>query len=379
LYRWYPEPARLTGTSETFGEVASIALRPFQVVLLEVVPAGEPPSLERGFQTQPIPVAFDEASRVIEVEVGPARQRPRKGGKERWTALQPRSAISSGGATLTMQPDGSVLASGKNPSPDTYTIVAETDLQRITGVRIEVLPDPSLPASGPGRCANGNFALAEVALDVAPRDTEQAAQHVVFARALADFSQTSHGGWPVQAAIDGDPRTAWSIFPQVGNPHTAVLETRASISFSKGTVLTFSLSQGYAGPPPDHTIGKLRLAVTTDPPPFDQPEGMGPQELTVTLTAPPSRGGGTIVVVAELTQAGQRMALQNIGSHFSATARMAGQAVECRAVLGNETYPSSWQAWRMPVVPGGTSQLLELSVTSDSALDLSFRAHFLPW
>ena len=77
---------------------------------------------------------------------------------------------SSGGATLTVQADGSVLAGGKNPSPDTYTIVAETDLERITGVRIEVLPDPSLPAGGPGRCFNGNLALAEVALDAAPRE-----------------------------------------------------------------------------------------------------------------------------------------------------------------------------------------------------------------
>ena len=226
------------------------------MVLLEVVPAGDAPSLEKKLETQPIPASFDEASRALDVEVVPAEPRPRKEGKERWTVLRPRSAVSSGGATLTVQADGSILAGGKNPCPDTYTIVAETDLERITGVRIEVLPDSSLPAGGPGRCFNGNLALAEVALDAAPRGDESAAKRLVFARALADFSQPSHGGWPVAGAIDGDPRTAWSIFPQVNSPHTAVLEARESFGFPGGTVLTFSLLQGYVNGSPDHTIGR---------------------------------------------------------------------------------------------------------------------------
>ena len=70
-----------------------MALRPFQVVLLEVVPAGEAPSLDKQLETQPIPAAFDEASRALDVEVGTDRatHRARKA-KERWTVLQPRSA-----------------------------------------------------------------------------------------------------------------------------------------------------------------------------------------------------------------------------------------------------------------------------------------------
>ena len=43
-----------------------------------------------------------------------------------WLVLEPTTATSSGGATLTKQSDGSFLASGKNPKFDTYTFIAKT-------------------------------------------------------------------------------------------------------------------------------------------------------------------------------------------------------------------------------------------------------------
>src|SRR5262249_13223534 len=41
-----------------------------------------------------------------------------------WTTLEPKELKSAGGATLTKQADGSVLASGKNPFPEVYTVTA---------------------------------------------------------------------------------------------------------------------------------------------------------------------------------------------------------------------------------------------------------------
>jgi len=378
VYRWYPEPARLTGDSETFGEQAAIALRPFQVVLLEVVPAGTAPALTRDLPLQRMPTGFDEPSCAMDVQVSQTPPPPRKEGKERWTVLHPRSAASAGGATLAVQEDGSILASGSNASPDTYTIVAETDLERITGLRIEVLPDASLPAGGPGRCANGNLALAEVTLEAVPRSDASAGARVAFTRALADFSQTSHGGWPVAGAIDGDPGTAWSIFPQVSCPHIVVLEAEAACCYSGGTTLTLSLLQGYQSGPPDHTIGRLRLAVTGDPPPFDQPARLAPRTLALKCSVPASDAGGTVIVAAELRQDGAPVLQSDIGTHFGAVARVAGQQVQCCAVLGQVTYPSSWQAWRTPIAPASAAQQLEMSITAEVWSGLDFRAYFLP-
>jgi hypothetical protein len=65
IYRWHPAPARLTGEKAAFGESASLWLRPFEVVLLEIVPAGEPPALSRTWQTARIPSGFAEPTRVL--------------------------------------------------------------------------------------------------------------------------------------------------------------------------------------------------------------------------------------------------------------------------------------------------------------------------
>jgi len=69
----------------------------------------------------------------------------------RWTVLKPTEMKSEGGATLALQPDGSVLASGANPDRDVYSLLAKTDLEQITAIRLEAVPDPSLPSGGPGR------------------------------------------------------------------------------------------------------------------------------------------------------------------------------------------------------------------------------------
>jgi hypothetical protein len=68
LYRWYPDPAQLRGDGATFSKTASLPLRPFDVVLLEVVPAGESASLGRTFLSAPLPRAFDEPSRELTLE-----------------------------------------------------------------------------------------------------------------------------------------------------------------------------------------------------------------------------------------------------------------------------------------------------------------------
>src|SRR5262249_23192366 len=68
----------------------------------------------------------------------------------KWITLEPKTATSSGGATLTKQSDQSLLASGTNPDQDTYTVTLPTDLRNIRGLRLEALGDASLPAAAPG-------------------------------------------------------------------------------------------------------------------------------------------------------------------------------------------------------------------------------------
>lgn len=98
-----------------------------------------------------------------------------------WTELVPIRATSSGGATLRINADRSILAGGANPDHDTYTVTAQTTLPRLTGIRLEVLADDSLPETGPGRDAlaaagtKGNFVLTFLGLDL-PADVEREAR-----------------------------------------------------------------------------------------------------------------------------------------------------------------------------------------------------------
>ena len=86
---------------------------------------------------------------------------------QHWTVLNPDKVVSAGGATLTVLADHSVLASGKNPEADSYTIEVRSKARSITGFLLEVLPDPSLPRGGPGRDVEGNFFLTHFEVEVA--------------------------------------------------------------------------------------------------------------------------------------------------------------------------------------------------------------------
>jgi len=103
------------------------------------------------------------------------------GAASKWTQLAPVSATSAGGAKLRVNSDNSILAGGKNPDRDTYTVVARTSLRRVTGFRIEVLIDATLPETGPGRDrlapagAKGNFVLTLFKVDL-PANVEKAVQ-----------------------------------------------------------------------------------------------------------------------------------------------------------------------------------------------------------
>ena len=85
-----------------------------------------------------------------------------------WTRLVPDAASATNGVVLKVLPDGSVLASGENPKLTSYTLTGTTTLQGITGVRLEALPDPSLPKGGPGRDGYGHFRVTGIEVGIAP-------------------------------------------------------------------------------------------------------------------------------------------------------------------------------------------------------------------
>ena len=164
---------------------------------------------------------------------------------------------------------------------DVYTIVAQTDLAGITGVRLEALPDAALPAGGPGRAQNGNFVLNELRLSVAPKSDASKSdasksQAVSLRNGLATFHQEM---FPAANAVDGNEGTGWAVSPRFNEAHTATFETATEAGGAGGSALTFQMSQQF--PDGMHLLGRFRLSVTTSKRPFEK--GQLPAEVAAAL------------------------------------------------------------------------------------------------
>jgi len=198
--------------------------------------------------------------------------------KPEWTVLDIASTLSKEKVELTKQPDGSLLASGLTPDADTYTFVCQTPLSKITAVRLELIPDDSLPHKGPGRqIDNGNLHLSEFIVQAARLDKPAEMKRIAIARAVADFNQAA---WTIEHAIDGKMETAWGIFPEIGKPHAAVFELKQPLA-DGGAALTLTLEQQHGR---KHVIGRLRLSVTNAPNPAGKSEQ--PDAITALIRKP---------------------------------------------------------------------------------------------
>ena len=181
-----------------------------------------------------------------------------RGAAAQWQSLDMETFVSAEGATLTVQPDGSILSGGKRPDKDTVTVTGTTKLRNLTAIRLELLTDDSLPKKGPGRADNGNLHLSEFEVQVFRPSATNAAK-VKFARASADFDQS---GWTVAHALDGDLKTAWGVDPEEGRQHHAVFEVDSPLSLEAGAKLAILLKQQHGS---SHVIGRFRLLVTDAP------------------------------------------------------------------------------------------------------------------
>jgi len=164
---------------------------------------------------------------------------------------QPAEIVSVSGkgraTTFQKQADGSWLVGGKQENKDGYTMEVDLPAGLISGLQIEVLPDESLPKSGPGRAPNGNFVLTELAI-------RSGANTIGLHSPKADFSQK---GWDVAGLIDSLPETGWGILPQVGKAHQATVQFVHPIAADQPRRVTITLAHDYTGG--NHAVGRFRF------------------------------------------------------------------------------------------------------------------------
>jgi len=162
---------------------------------------------------------------------------------------------------FSAQEDGSLLVSGDNPDGAEYELELETQQREITGLKLEVLPDSSLPAKGPGRTPHGNFVLNDIRVYASTRQ-EFTGQPLKLSRATASHSQKD---WPAGNAIDGrigvgSKGTGWAIGPAYGKPHTLTVTFTQPLRMKSNIFLHVVLDQKYGK---QHTIGRFRISTRT--------------------------------------------------------------------------------------------------------------------
>jgi len=183
---------------------------------------------------------------------------------DKWTVLKPVEMKAATGATMELQKDGSVFVhQNQSFKNDTYTLVFQSELKGITGLRLEALADPRLPGGGPGWASNGNFCLNEMTLEATPAQDPDTARRIALRNPSADFNQTEGGGFHVRGAVDGNDSTGWAVHPEFNKDHTAVFDLAEAIGDGQAARLTVRLNQGDRGID-KVLLGRFRLSFTND-------------------------------------------------------------------------------------------------------------------
>lgn len=218
------------------------------------------------FEKNVLPARFDQwltKQEVKKVTVPP------------WVVLDLTTFRSEGGATLTKQSDGSLLASGKNPDFDTYTFTAITHLKDVTAIRLEALSHPSLVRGGPGRASNGNMGLGNFTVTAEPLSGDGPATPLKLVDPIATFQQNT-ANLSIAGSIDNNNKTGWAVDPQFGKDHAAIFHSAKPFGFDEGTKITFVMEFQVNN---RHNIGRPRLAISQRPKPIKLDADSAPQQV----------------------------------------------------------------------------------------------------
>jgi len=181
-----------------------------------------------------------------------------------WTVLPPLRAKSNL-PLLEIEKDHAIYASGDFTKRDVYE--ATLDLaplagQAITALRLEALPDPRLPANGPGAAyyegRKGDFFLSEVAATAVTATAGR--EKLAFSGASVSFGKISIGSGEAKGEnlYDGDGSTGWSTATREGEAHALVLNLAKPLAGAKTLDLTLLFERHFVA-----GLGKFRLSATT--------------------------------------------------------------------------------------------------------------------
>ncbi len=209
----------------------------------------------------------------------------RLGAELPWTTLTPTELMAKHGSRLSRLEDGSILASGPVPARDTYELVFAPGKRTMHALRLEVLPDPSMPHGASGRADDGRFILSGLEVRLASVADSSDPPRLVFATAQADVTQERDEEEHYLTAIDpgeigtslvsgGDSKEGggfrfggggWSVAgDERKEPREAVLIPIEPITANETSVLRITMTHGSSNKFKS-LIGRFRISSTDHP------------------------------------------------------------------------------------------------------------------
>ncbi len=175
-----------------------------------------------------------------------------------WASTELLSVESQGGADLQVQPDGSILASGPNPTKDVHVLTYRTFEKDLTLLRLDAFADPSFALGAAGRFpTNGNAVLSGIEVTAMPLDSPEGAQPVTWTWAWADHAQPN-GDFDISNLLDGSGE-GWAINGHK-NPtdRVALFVSDEPFGFEGGTDITVTLR--YESVYNQHVLGRVAVS-----------------------------------------------------------------------------------------------------------------------
>ena len=177
-----------------------------------------------------------------------------------WAAANVVAAKSQGGATLTVDAIGAVVADGANPDKDTHEITLRTEGSDLRLLRLSALPAPGREDQRVGRAENGNAVLQ--AIEVECTSVVDPSQHrrIALQWAWADVEQPN-GDFAVVNALRIGDGAGWAVdaHTRPGGSRQALFLAAEPFDFAGGTDIKITLR--YDSVHARHTFARVQVAV----------------------------------------------------------------------------------------------------------------------
>jgi hypothetical protein len=185
-----------------------------------------------------------------------------------WQPISEATVTASFGVKFEKLYDGSFIARGDAATNNVYVFTARPAQPDITGLRLEVMTDISLPHNGPGRrLADGVASINEFIAEAVNTENPQQKRKIEFAHVTADFESAKN---PASFVADGVGQTAWSTDTQLALRHQdrkLVLQFKEPLTLAANEQLVIQIVQKFPGFEDilfgiHPVVGRFRLSTT---------------------------------------------------------------------------------------------------------------------